>query len=78
MLILPNRDLFLTLISYVLTCTGEVCLLHLAGREIIDNGQLSTLIIRKPSRQRAQHSPSSPLPNSLPLALKLTKSIQNP
>jgi len=48
------------------------------GREIIDNGQLSTLIIRKPSRQRSQDGPSSPLPNSLPLALKLTKSIQNP
>ena len=78
MLILPNRDLFLTLISCVLTCTGEVCLLHLVGREIIDNGQLSTLVICKPSRQRAQDSPSSALPNSLPLALKLTKSIQNP
>jgi hypothetical protein len=78
MLILPNRDLFLTLISCVLTCTGEVCLLHLAGREIIDNGQLRTLVIRKPSRQQPQESPSSALPNSLPLAPKLTKSIQNP
>ena len=78
MLILHNRDLFLTLISCVFTCTGEVCLLHPVGREIIDNGQLSTLVIRKPSRQQAQDSPSSALPNSLPLALKLTKSIQNP
>jgi hypothetical protein len=78
MLILPNRDLFLILISCVLTCTGEVCLLHLAGREIIDNGQLTTLVICKPSRQRARDNPSSALPNSLPLALKLTKSIQNP
>jgi len=78
MLILHNRDLFLTTISCVLTCTGEVCLVHLVGREIIDNGQLSTLIIRKPSRQRPHASLSSPLPNSLPLALKLTKSIQNP
>jgi hypothetical protein len=78
MLILHNRDLFLTLISCVLTCTGEVCLLHLVGREIIDNGQLSTLVFREPSRQRAQDSPSSQLPSSLPLALKLTKSIQNP
>lgn len=78
MLILHNRDLFLTLISCVLTCTGEVCLLHLAGLEIIDNGQLSTLVICTPSRQRVQDSPSSALPNSLPLALKLTKSIQNP
>ena len=78
MLILHNRDLFMTLISCVPTCTGEVCLLHLVGREIIDNGQLSTLVICKPSSQRAQDSPSSALPNSLPLALKLTKSIQNP
>ena len=78
MLILHNRDLFLTLIPCVLTCTGEVCLLHVAGREIINHGQLSTLVICKPSRQRAQDSPSSALPNSLPLALKLTKSIQNP
>ena len=78
MLILHNRDLFLTLNACVLTCTGEVCLRQLVGREIIDNGQLSTLIIRTPSRQPAQDSPSSPLPNTLPLALKLTKSIQNP
>jgi hypothetical protein len=78
MLILHNRDLFLILISCVSTCRGEVCLLHLVGREIIDNGQLSPLVIHKPSRQRAQDSPSSALPNSLPLALKLTKSIQNP
>jgi hypothetical protein len=78
MLILHNRDLFLTLISCVPTCTGEVCLLHLVGREIMNNGQLSTLVFRKPSRRRSQDSPSSPLPNSLPMALKLTKSIQNP
>jgi hypothetical protein len=78
MLILHNRDLFLTLISCVFTCTGEVCLLRPVGREIIANGQLNTLVIRKPSRQQAQDSPSSALPNSLPLALKLTKSIQNP
>ena len=78
MLILHNRDLFMTLISCVPTCTGEVCLLHLVGREIMNNGQLSTLVFRKPSRRRSQDSPSSPLPNSLPMALKLTKSIQNP
>lgn len=78
MLILHNRDLFLTLISCVFTCTREVCLLHLVSCGIIDNGQLTTLVIRKPSRQRPQGSPSSALPNSLPLALTLTKSIQNP
>jgi hypothetical protein len=58
--------------------TGEVCLLHMVGREIIDNGQFSTLVIRKPSRQRAQDSPSSALPNSLPLPLEFPKPIQNP
>lgn len=57
MLILHNRDLFLTLISCALTCTGEVCLLHLVGREIIDNGQLSTLVICKPSRNERRIAP---------------------